>query len=275
MAQQKVLHHSFKKKDKAVTLGTSVVKVNNETMQIDPQPCFKGSSQQELGMTSWKRSSNSNFAAIPQQSSKPDMLWGLLTNLHLQMLWLLMPKDVVEPTGQSQYVLDGGSLVQRIPWQRGTTYNDIWRQYTNYVTRRYGHAIVAFAGYQEDLFTNDGAHERRKGGRAVPTVDFTRDMVMKYKNEDLLSNKDNKQRFIRMLGQSLEHVGCETHHGKSDADVLIVDTTVQSAMSCKTILVGDDTDLLVILCFHVNEDSCEVLFKPEIRSGTKKSPRCW
>ena len=36
--------------------------------------CFKGSSQQELGMTSWKRCSNSNFAAIPQQSSKPDML---------------------------------------------------------------------------------------------------------------------------------------------------------------------------------------------------------
>ena len=46
-------------------------------------------------------------------------------------------------------------------------------------------------------------------------------------------------------------------------------------MSCKTTLVGDDTDLLVLLCFHVKEDSCEVFFKPEIRSGTKKSPRCW
>ena len=40
-------------------------------------------------------------------------------------IWVVMPKDVVEPTGQSQYVLDGGSLVHRIPWQRGTTYNDI------------------------------------------------------------------------------------------------------------------------------------------------------
>ena len=78
-----------------------------------------------------------------------------------------------------------------------------------------------------------------------------------------------------MLGQSLEHVGCETCHAKGDADVLIVETTVQSAMSCETTLVGDDTDLLVLLCFHVNEDSCEVFFKPEVRSGTKKSPRCW
>ena len=27
------------------------------------------------------------------------------------------------------------------------------RQYTNYVTRRYGHAIIVFDGYQEELST--------------------------------------------------------------------------------------------------------------------------
>ena len=32
---------------------------------------------------------------------------------------------------------------------------------------------------------------------------FTRDIVMKSKKEDLLSTKDNKQRFIRMLDQSV------------------------------------------------------------------------
>ena len=102
-------------------------------------------------------------------------------------------------------------------------------------------------------------------------MDFTRDMVMKSKKEDLLSNQDNKQRFIMMLGQSLEHVGCETRHAKGDADVLIVETTVQSAMSCETTLVGNDTDLLVLLWFHVKEDSCEVFFKPEISSATKRA----
>ena len=61
MEQQNVLQHSFKKKDQAVTLSTSAVKVNNESIQIDPQLLF-----QKLGMTSWKISSNSNFAAIPQ-----------------------------------------------------------------------------------------------------------------------------------------------------------------------------------------------------------------
>ena len=79
-----------------------------------------------------------------------------------------------------------------------------------------------------------------------------------------------------MLSQSLEHVGCEIRHAKGDADVLIAETTVQAAMSCcETTLVVDDTDLLVLLCFHVKEDSCEVFFKPEIRSGTKRIPRWW
>ena len=61
-----------------------------------------------------------------------------------------------------------------------------------------------------------------------------------------------------MLGRSLEHVGCEIRQ-----------------MSCETTLVGNDMDLLVLRCFHVKEDSCEIFFKPEISSGTKKSPRCW
>ena len=81
-----------------------------------------------------------------------------------------------------------------------TTYDDIGRQYTNYVTRKYGHAIIVFYRYQEGQSTNYGAQEeRRKGGRAGATVDFTCNMAMKSKKENFLPNKDNKQRFIRML----------------------------------------------------------------------------
>ena len=67
-------------------------------------------------------------------------------------------------------------------------------------------------------------------------MDFARDMAIKSKKEDIFPNKDNNQRFIRMLGQSLEHVGCETRHVNGGADVLIVETPVQSAMSCETTL---------------------------------------
>ena len=222
-------------------------------------------------MTIWKISSNSNFAELYPPAIRSQIFYEACYKPALaDDIWAFMPKDVVGPTRQSQYASDGGSLVHRIPWQRGTTYNDICRLYIDYVTRRYGHAIIVFDGYQEELSTKYGAHERRTGGRTGPTVDFTRNMAMKSKKEDLLSNKDNKQRFIRMLCQILEHVGCETRHTKGDADVLIVETTVQSAMSCETTLVGDDTDLLVLLCFHVKEDYCEVFFKPEVRSGKRR-----
>ena len=127
---------------KKTKLSHSVHRLSKSTMKqyrSIHNCCFKGSSQHELGMNSWKRSSNSNFAAIPppaifgaryvmRPASKPALA---------DAIWALMPKEVIGPTGQSRYVLDGGSLVHRIPGPRGTTYNDICRLYTNYVTRRY------------------------------------------------------------------------------------------------------------------------------------------
>ncbi len=41
MAQQKVLQYSFKKKYQAFTLSASAFRVNNETIQIDPQLLFQ------------------------------------------------------------------------------------------------------------------------------------------------------------------------------------------------------------------------------------------
>ena len=45
------------------------------------------------------------------------------------------PADISEDG--IQYVLDGGALLQRIPWSRSSTYGDICHQYTEYVARKY------------------------------------------------------------------------------------------------------------------------------------------
>ena len=49
---------------------------------------------------------------------------------------------------------------------------------------------------------------------------------------------------------------------KQDSDVLIVQTTVVSAQTKQTILVGDDTDLLVLL-FHPDIDANYIFVSPE------------
>ena len=40
---------------------------------------------------------------------------------------------------------------------------------------------------------------------------------------------------------------CERHDASGDADLFIVQKADQSATCCNTVLVGDDTDLLVLL----------------------------
>ena len=50
-------------------------------------------------------------------ASTPGLADAILALIHIY---------VVGQTGQSQYILYDGSLVHRIPWQRGTTYNDIY-----------------------------------------------------------------------------------------------------------------------------------------------------
>ncbi|KAG1650842.1 hypothetical protein GQR58_027696 [Nymphon striatum] len=277
MVDKHVLEYTFKKTNQAVTMSTSVVKINNEAIHIDSQLLFqrlitagtRADQLQDIFKFELCSYPPAIFEAkhVMRPANKPALA---------DALWTLMPEDVAEPIGDScQYVLDGGSLLHRIPWSSGTTYSHICRQYTDYVTRKYGRAVIVFDGYEEDLSTKDSAQQRRSCGRVGPIVEFTSDMVMKSKKDEFLSNKHNKQHFINTLSERLREAGCRTCHATGDTDFLIAQTAVGCADSGETILVGDDTDLLVLLCYHVKDDSDNIFFRPEPKAGTKKSPRCW
>ena len=70
-----------------------------------------------------------------------------------------------------QYVLDGGALLLCIPWSRGSTYQDIFNQYTEYVARKYANAIVVFDGY-ESTNTKIVTHKRQAKEIVSTTVAF-------------------------------------------------------------------------------------------------------
>ena len=59
-------------------------------------------------------------------------------------------------------------------------------------------------------------------------------------------------------------------HAKGDADILIVKTAVESVKVVNTVLIGDDTDLLILLCYHGDAIEKDLLLKPEIKANTKK-----
>ena len=94
------------------------------------------------------------------------------------------------------------------------------------------------------------------------------------KKVEFLSNPVNKQRLINILADRLERAGCAVEQSRGDADTLIVMTAVKSAETFDTVLVGDDTDLLVLLCFHAKNVQKALYFQPEPKLNSKKC-RIW
>ena len=68
--------------------------------------------------------------------------------------------------------------MHKIPWQHGSTYNQLVDVYVSFVTAKYKEkAVVVFDGYRGGGTTKDVTHLRRSGHQGSP-VHFTGDMVM-------------------------------------------------------------------------------------------------
>ena len=52
----------------------------------------------------------------------------------------------------------------------------------------------------------------------------------------------------------LQQANCQVYHSTADADVLIVNKAVESSRTMDTVLEGDDTDLLILLCYYAELD---------------------
>ncbi len=192
-------------------------------------------------------------------------------------LWKWMPSDIPAQSGDVQYIFDWGALLHRILWNRGLTNDEICQQYSRYVECHYGQSAVVFDGYPNGPSTKDTTQNRRAGMHVGATVQVSGSMIFDSRNEDFLSNKENKQRFITLLSDHLKSHGCHTEHASTDADLQIVQTAIVAANRTpkSTVLIADDTDILILLCFHTQPITTNIYLCPEPRCGTKKAPRCW
>ena len=77
-----------------------------------------------------------------------------------------------------------------------------------------------------------------------------------------------------MLSRYLQQANCQVYHLTADADLLIVNKAVESSRTMDTVLVGDDTDLLILLCHHAELDAFDLFFQPEPRANSTKR-RSW
>ena len=83
---------------------------------------------------------------------------------------------------------------------------------------------------------------------------FTSETPCRMKKEVFLGNSANKQKFIFMLGECLMGDGFSVHHANDDADFLIVETAIELAKAETVTVLGEDTDLLVLLLHHYRNE---------------------
>ena len=85
-------------------------------------------------------------------------------------------------------------------------------------------------------------------------------MMITESKERFLSNENNKQRFIDYLNDLLTQNGIGTRKAVGDADRLIVKAALEKARLSHTVLLGEDTDLLILLLFHLTPQHWPVFF---------------
>ena len=166
-------------------------------------------------------------------------------------------------------VTHGVSKPKKIP-RKKVTMQDV--QASNFVIRVYGKGIVVFDGYNNEPSTKDKTHLRRTNGcSGGPDICFSGDMLLCETKQRFLMNSANKQRFIKHLIATFRENGFERVQAPGDADCLIVKTALEKASESQTV-VGEDTDLLLLLLFHVSFEHRNV---PFTSSSKKSGSKVW
>ena len=265
----------FKREDQTVTLCKGkLLKVGKDEVQVDPLLLFQrlivvGSSLTDDTSTLFKY----ELFTVPSALFEPSGLMRRADKLTLAKSLLNMLNDKnLELSHNVEYVLDGGVLLQRLPWKCGMTYLAIYNLSVDYVKSNYKNAVVVFDGYEGGPSTKDTAHLRRTGGCTDTPVKFTKDMTLTLKKDLFLNNKENKQALIKMPGKKLQSSGFRVFDADDDADALIVKKANEVSQTTNTAVIGDDTDLLVLLFYQAkNIEFFDIFFHPEPTQFARKS----
>ena len=85
-----------------------------------------------------------------------------------------------------------------------------------------------------------------------PVISFAADTQFSGKKDEFLSIGTNKQKLIWLVSDVLRKMDCIVMKAQEDADVDIVKAALETSHLHTTTLIGEDTDLLVLL-LHYHE----------------------
>lgn len=255
MEGKSVAEHKFTKKHQVVYLASSVyVSLDGEKIEIDPQQLYQRLLVAGIGSIELKTLFQYELCSYPTSLFDSKLFMRLADKADLQnALVKKVPSCVVgDQPRDLAHVIDGGAMLQRIPWPKSSSYGSLCHLYTRFICSHFTNSLIVFDGYGSGPSTKDETHQRRRGREMGVDVDVTGDMLLKMKKKSFLANPRNKQRFIDLLGSQLEKDGTNVKHSSGDADYDIVVNACMIAQTKDVVVVGDDTDLLILLLHHFN-----------------------
>ena len=193
-------------------------------------------------------------------------------------IWKVVDQHIELPNNPS-YVLDGGNLLFMVKWKKGSTFEDIFKSYVNYVLKHYGpKSVIVFDGYPETPTTKDTTHLRRKSSKAGRCVNITPHTKLNMSKESFMSVLKNKHLFNKMLTEYINTgiTGLRAHQENGDADYLIAQTAITNSKTDDVVVISADTDILVLLIHLADSTSCKNIFLTSSANRLSKSPpRVW
>ena len=130
-------------------------------------------------------------------------------------------------------VIDGGALLNQPAWLPGCTYSQLIDQYLTHLRYKYGKSklYVVFDGYDDQLSTKTDEHSRRTAGVSIAADVKITNLGMKVTStkKEFLRNVHNKKQLIQLLRAKFNEHKIETFQSEGDADVLLVETSLNIA----------------------------------------------
>ena len=192
-----VFSYSHKRTNAAKTLAsTRSVTVDKERV-IDPallfqrllvvsssgDPCLEDVMKYELSPYSPSLYEGKNLVRKPDKAPLLHAVRSHVTSSNAAILQVIPKTDPC--------LLDGGSLIHRLKWTDGSTYNSIADAYASFTVDVYGNGKVVFDGYDGGPSTKDNAHQRRTRTKVINKVDMSVTTKFVGKTDDILSNGNN------------------------------------------------------------------------------------
>lgn len=267
MEGKPVSEYTFRRVDQVKTLAAkSIIKCGDEIVQVNPLLLFD-----RLVKASNDLTADMVYEFTPHPAALFDECGMMRRGTKSSILNddLFKVEKVSVPANNICHVIDGGSLLYRVQWDVGKSFGEIARSYVSYVHNNYKEPIVVFDGYEPS--TKDHARKIRQKGIADASAVITEDNIFNTKKGQFLKNSENKANFVKLLAKIMSNEGIHVEECTADADTTIVKDAVLSAKNSTTVVIGEDTDLLLLLCYHTKKTSKDIYFK----HGTTSSNKVW